>query len=87
MLLDGTAAAAKMARRSGGALRGERCRRTASEDQLKTKIIGAALYPCETSGHAVGRLTRGRRLCYKDAETQVPVLHPSDLDDMDKLPA
>lgn len=36
-------------------------------------------------GHAVGRLTRGRRLCYQDAKTPVPVLHPSDLNDMDKL--
>lgn len=88
MFLDETAAATNMARRSGWAPRGERCRLSAPHGHYKTTTITAAL---RTSGLCATALfdgpTNGTRFRSYVTETLIPVLHPGDIVVMDNLPA
>jgi transposase len=88
VFLDETAAATNMARRSGWAPRGERCRLAAPFGHYKTTTITAAL---RTSGLCATALldgpTNGTRFCSYVTETLVPVLQPGDVVVMDNLPA
>jgi transposase len=88
VFLDETAAATNMARRSGWAPRGERCRLAAPLGPDKTTTITAAL---RTSGLCATALldgpTNGTRFRSYVTDTLVPVLQPGDSVVMDNLPA
>lgn len=75
---DETAAASTMARRSGWAPRGQRCRIAVPHGHDKTTIT-AALRPTGWVATALfDGATNGPRLCADVAETLVPVLKPGD---------
>ncbi len=88
VFLDETAAATNMARRSGWAPRGERCRLAAPQGHYKTTTLTAAL---RTSGLRATALldgpTNGRRFRSYVTETLIPVLQPGDIVVMDNRPA
>ena len=88
MFLDETAAATNMARRSGWAPRGERCRLAAPFGHYKTTTITAALRTSGLSATALldGPMT-GERFRADGTETLGPTLRRGDTVILDNLGA